>query len=235
MVTEALDITVGKDELARLSDKGIGSPDGLIHEARDLSLETLGAVAVHDEIGVGHVGPVVLGVEVLAVPARGEHDFGTDTVGAVGIEIVLVGHVVTVQGALGSLAIVEAVESDGTLSKIGLRSLSKTGPDGLLRVDILDVAAGNGVVAARGVAGNHAESRRERLNTAAGVGSIREQEVVRQQTADLGNELVRAVGVLEVERRSPVRRHVLGDSARSAVSINQVLEGGLLAEACRLS
>lgn len=220
MVTKALNITVGEDELTRLSDKGISSPNGLIHETRDLGLETLGAVAVHDKIGVRHVGPVVIRVEILAVPARREHDFGANTIGAVGIEIVLVRHVVTVQSTLGSLVVVEAVESDGTLSQIVLGSLSKAGPHGLLRVDILDVAAGNRIVAARSVSGNHAESGRERLDAAVGVGSILEEEVIGQQTADLGDELEGAVGMLEVERRSPVRRHILGDSARSAVSPN---------------
>lgn len=232
MVTEALNVTVGEDELARLALECLGSPDGLVHETRNLGLEALGAVAVHDKVGVSHVGPVVLRVEVLAIPARREHDLGANTIGAVGIEVVLVGHVVAVQCALGSNAVVEAVEADGALSQVGLRSLSKLGPHGLLRVDILDVATGDGIVTTRVVSGNHAESGRKSLDALVGVGSILEEEVVRQQTADLRNELEGAVGVLEVERRSPVRRHVLGNSARSAVSIDQVIEVGLFAETC---
>lgn len=178
MVTEALNITVGKDELARLSNEVLGSPDGLVHETRDLGLEARGAVAVHNKIRVCQVVPVVIRIEILAVPARREHDFGANAVGAVGIEVVLVGQVVTVQCALRFLVIVEAVESDGTLSQIELRSLSKAGPFGLFGVGILDVGTSNRVVTAVSVSGNHAESGRERLDATVGVGSIRIEEVV---------------------------------------------------------
>lgn len=232
VVAEALNITIGIDELARLSNEVLGSPDGLVHETRDLGLEALGAVAVHNKIGVGQVVPVVIRIEILAVPARREHDFGANAVGAVGIEVVLVGHVVTVQGALRLLAVVEAVETGGTLSQVELRSLSKAGPFGLLGVGILDVGTSNRVVAAVSVSGNHAESGRERLDATVGVGSIRIKEVVRQHTTNLGNELKGAVGMLEVERRSPVRRHILGDSARSAITLEKVIVGRLVAEAC---
>lgn len=121
---------------------------------------------------------MVIRIEILAVPARREHDFGANAVGAVGIEVVLVGQVVTVQCALRFLVIVEAVESDGTLSQIELRSLSKAGPFGLFGVGILDVGTSNRVVTAVSVSGNHAESGRERLDATVGVGSIRIEEVV---------------------------------------------------------
>lgn len=45
----------------------------------------------------------------------------------------------TVEGPLGSLAVVQAVESKGTLLKVNLRGLTDERPDGLLWIGLGNV------------------------------------------------------------------------------------------------
>lgn len=121
MVPVAGGVAVGEDELAVDAGELGCVPDGLVEEAGEAGGEALGAGAVHHAVGVGDVVHLVLGSDVLAVPARGEHELGADAVLAVGVEVGLVGHEVAVEGALGRDVVVEAVEADGLLREAGLR------------------------------------------------------------------------------------------------------------------
>jgi hypothetical protein len=133
-------VTVREDELTIHAVELSGVPDSLVEEARETDGEVRGARAVHDGAGVCDVIHLVLGSNVLAVPARGEHQLGADAVLAVGVEVGLVGHEMAVEGALGREAVVEAVEADGLLGEALLG-----GRGGLA----------SGEVALVGVAGDH--------------------------------------------------------------------------------
>lgn len=136
-------VAVGEDELAVNAVELGRVPDGLVEEAGETDGEALGAGAVHHGAGVGDVVHLVLRGDVLSVPARGEHELGADAVLAVGVEVGLVGHEVAVEGALGGLAVVEAVEADGLLREAGLRA---------------GVRLGDAEVAQVGVTGDHLHS-----------------------------------------------------------------------------
>jgi len=161
---------------------------------------------------------------------------------------------VTVQSALGSLCIVKTVEADCALSEIMLVGLAKSLPERLLRVGLVRAHAANRVVTTSSIAGDHAEIVGESGDTSLGILSIGEEEVVamrqsaggndglellprstsdlRKHAANLGDLLVGAIGVAEVEVGCPVGRLVLDDGARGALAVDKVLVGGLLIEAC---
>ena len=73
VVAVAGGVTVGEDKGSVDALEGVGVPDGLVEEGGNALLETLGAFAAVDEVGVGDVRPVVGGVVVLAVPAGREN------------------------------------------------------------------------------------------------------------------------------------------------------------------
>lgn len=119
------------------------------------------AVTSDDQVRVGNVALVVVGIKVDTVPARRKHELGTNAIGAVGIDVVLSGQEVTVERAFCSLTVVKAIETDRTLSQIFLGGLAKTGPLRLGRVGLLVRVVADGVVASIAVTSNHAETRRE--------------------------------------------------------------------------
>ena len=54
---------------------------------------------------------MVFAADILAIPARWEHEFDPYTILAVGIKIVLLGEIMAIQRTLGVLVVVQAVES----------------------------------------------------------------------------------------------------------------------------
>jgi hypothetical protein len=181
--------------LAVLALELVGVPDGLVEERRDALGVGLGALAVVNSVGVGHVVHVVVRVE-LAVPARGEEELGTDALGAVLVEELLVGEEMAVHGRLGRLLVVQAVHADGLEAQVLLRRL-------LLVEDPLGlgpVGEGQSEVALVGVTGQHLEARREGLDLLA---LVLDEEVVCEHTADLRDHLGCSILVDEVESRCP--------------------------------
>lgn len=158
VVTIASRVTMGHDEVTLVVLEGSGVPNSFEEERNDAGLEAFGAGSVHDERGVGDVRGVVIGVDILAVPARWEHQLETDTIGAVGVQVVLVGQKVTAQRRFGLGLVVQAVEPKGLLLEGGLRTLF-TGP---LRLG--GIRDGPGEVPLEGVTGNHAEALWESLD-----------------------------------------------------------------------
>ena len=144
---------------------------------------------------------MVRGGDVLAVPARGEEELGTDTVDAVLVHVLLAGHGVAVTRALGGLVVVEAVEADGLLAK-GELSLVLWAPGRGWRV-------GNdtGEVAQAAVTGEHGEALGEGLDVFA------QEEVVGKHTTNLGNDFGHAALMHKVKRGCPVGRLVAGELA----------------------
>ena len=61
--------------------EGVGVPDGLVEERRNLDRKSLRANSSHDLVRESNVVAVVGGVEVLTVPAAGEHELKANTVG----------------------------------------------------------------------------------------------------------------------------------------------------------
>jgi hypothetical protein len=153
------------------SGKLIGIPDGLIEERNETSLETLGAITSHDLAGVRNVALHILAGLVDTIPATREHKLETDTIFAIGIEISLVWQEVTVQRTLGSLGVVEAVESKSGLAEESLGVVWSLVPVGLWNIwyRVREVAL-------VGVTSNHLKSLWECGNI--GLASIGVKEVV---------------------------------------------------------
>lgn len=120
---------------------------------------------------------VVARIQVDAIPAGREHEFETQTVRTVRVNVILGRHEVTVQRTLGSLAVVEAVESEGALGQVVLAGLVESSPFRLSRVRILIAGVADSVVAAIAVSSNHAETGREGLDGLVTAGG-RVQEVI---------------------------------------------------------
>ena len=158
VVTIASRVTMGHDEVTLVVLEGSGVPDSLEEKRNDAGLEALGTGSIHDERGVGDVGGVVVRVDILAVPARREHELETDTIGAVGVQVVLVGQEVTAERRFGLGLVVQAVEPEGLLLEGGLGTLF-TGPFRLGRI-----RDGPGEVPLEGITGNHAEALGESLD-----------------------------------------------------------------------
>ena len=191
VVSVTCGVAVGPDELAALALEGVGVPDGLVEKGGKTGLVTLRARATVNQVGVCHVRLVVIGCDILAVPARREEDLGANAVGAVSVEEVLVWHEVAVARALGGLVVVEAVEAQGLLHERLLGHV-RGAPRGcwLVRDWASEVA--------------HAGVTSEDLKTfGKGLNVVAEEEVVGEHSADLGNNLSLAIGVGEVQGRGP--------------------------------
>ena len=158
VVTIASRVTMGHDEVTLVVLEGSGVPDSLEEERNDTGLEALGAGSIHDKRGVGDVGGVVVGVDILAVPAGWEHQLETDTIRAVRVQIVLVGQEVTTERRFGLGLVVQTVEPKGLLFEGGLGTLC-TSPLRLGRI-----RDGPGEVPLEGITGNHAEALGESLD-----------------------------------------------------------------------
>lgn len=158
VVAESGRVTVSQDEVTLVVLEGVGVPDGLEEERNDTGLEALRAGTVHDQRRVGDVRGVVIAIDILAVPARGEHHLETDTVSAVLIQVSLVGQEVTTKRGFCLPVVVQAVETNSLLLEGRLGGLV-TGPLRLGRV-----GDGPSEVALEGVTGKHAESLREGLD-----------------------------------------------------------------------
>jgi hypothetical protein len=185
-------VTVGPDHLAVLAVEGVGVPDGLVEERGQAHGEALGANTAIDHAGVSDVALVVRGRDVLAVPARGEEDFSADALGAVGVEVLLVGQEVAVARAFGLAGIVHAVEAERLLHQ---RLLGHVGGGPCGRGRVREFACE--VTHAR-VSGNHLETLGEGLDV------VSNKHVVCEHTTDLGNNLGLATCVDEVQRRCPM-------------------------------
>lgn len=238
-------VAVGNDKLAGLALEVVGSPDDFVEQSDQAGVEALGAVAVLDEIRVGHVRLVVLGIDVLSVPARRESQLETNAVGAVLVEVLLGGHEVAEQRSLRGLGVIQAVETESALLEVGLRCLAHGSPVGLRRVGLGGVA--EGVVTAQVASGDHLEALGEGLDVVLGV---TEQVVtgfvlvvvpyrrqirvadnhLREHASNLLDGLESAIVMLEVHVGSPVGRHVLLGGARSAVSSAEILVARSLRE-----
>lgn len=138
---------------------------------------SVGAVASDDQVRIGDVALVILGIDIDTVPARRKHEFSTDAIRAIGVNVVLGGQEVTVQRTLSILSVVKAIEADGALSQIVLVGLAQTGPLRLGRVRLLVGVIADSVVAAVGITSDHAETDREGRNSLVATGS-RVEEVI---------------------------------------------------------
>ena len=192
VVSIAGGVTVRPDELTRLALESVGVPDSLVEEGWQACLVAFGTLATVDQIGVSDVGLVVVRLDVFSIPARGEEDLGADAVGAVGIQVLLVGHEVAVARALRGTVVVEAVEAEGFLAEGFLGHVFGT-PRRCWRVG--DRA---GEVAQARVTGEDLEALREGLDVVA------KKKVVGEHTANLGNDFGLAIGVSKVQGRCPV-------------------------------
>lgn len=171
VVTGASWITVGDDELAVHASEWLGNPDGLVEESGEAGVEALGAFTAIDLARVGDMGLVVLGVEVLSVPAGWEHDLKTETVCTGVVDERALGESVSVHGGLWRAGVVETVEADGLLAQ-GRLSLLLLGPAELWRIRLLE-----GEVTETSISRNHTKASRECLD----ILSI--QEVVTRRTS----------------------------------------------------
>ncbi len=118
------------------------------------------------------MGLLVLDFEGFASPAAREHQLETNTISAVGIEVSLVRHEVSIERTFRGLGVVEAVEAQSGLLKEGLGVVRRLVPQRLLNVR-------DGIVrevAVVGIASNHLETRRE--GRQGGVTSVRIKKVV---------------------------------------------------------
>ena len=199
----------------------VGVPDGLVEEGRVALVVAFRALATVDHVGVGHVALVVIG-GLLAVAARGEHDLGTDTVGAVLVHVLLSGEEVAVARALGGATVVHAVHADGLLAERLLSHILRSPGRGWR------VRDGTAEVAETRVASEHLEALGESLQVVA------DEKVVCKHTTDLGNDLGLAILVDEVQGRGPVGGLVVVELARGALRLTEHVIGGRLGEVCRL-
>ena len=234
VVPVARGVAVGEDELAVDAGERGRVPDGLVEEAGEADGEALGAGAVHHAAGVGDVVHLVRGGDVLVVPARGEHQLGADAVLAVGVQVRLVGHEVAVEGALGRDVVVEAVEADGLLREALLRGggVLAGGEVALVGVtgDHLHAVGEGGDL---GLAGGVVEEVVARMWVSGSVGRGVSEVNLRKHASNLVDELVLPGGsILEVHGRSPVGGLVLSNSARGAVSGEELISARGLGETC---
>lgn len=202
MVAKAGGISIGKDEAAVAVLESSSIPDNFEEQAWQADGVGIGTGSSHDEVRESHVVSVVLTVGVFAIPARLEHELQSEAIRTVLVEIGLVRKVVAVQGSLRRLAVVEAVESKGTLRQILLLCLTERSPLRLRRVRLAWVTYG--ISPSFVASGNHLESFGESSNVVA------IQEVVRQHATNLRDKLdFSSAGILEIESWVPVGRLVL--------------------------
>lgn len=155
-------VTIGHDKHAVAALESSRSPNNLVHKTGKADGVGLRTVAVHYKIRIGDMALVIIALGVLSIPALGEHDLEAETIFAVGIEIGLVGHEMSVESALGRRSVVETVEAKGSLLKTVLTGLAQKAPMGLLRVRQAGVS--RSISASRRLSSNHAEIRGVRFD-----------------------------------------------------------------------
>lgn len=97
VVAKSSGVAVCQNELAIIVLEVLGVPDGLVEEGDKTMLVALGTGSVHDEGGIGDMGHVVLRVDILAIPAGGEHNLKAQTIRAEEVQKGLLRQIVTVQ------------------------------------------------------------------------------------------------------------------------------------------
>lgn len=144
-----------------------GVVKALEHEAGKTDGEFFGTGSIHDSVRVGDVVLVIGAVKGIATrPARRKHEFESNSVGTVRIDVSLVREVVTHKGGFALLGIVETVDADGQLLEDVLLDISLGPPYRLLRVRSVTIPRGC-EVASRVVSCHHSEARLERLDVLA--------------------------------------------------------------------
>ena len=108
-----------------------------------------------------HVVRTVEGIPTY--PTRGEHELKTNSIGAVRVEIGLVGKIVAHEGGLSWLGIVEAVDANGQLFENILVDVAFRPPHGLFGIGGVAVPRG-GEVAPLVVSSNHPKAWLEWLD-----------------------------------------------------------------------
>jgi hypothetical protein len=162
VVAVASGISIGKGKVSIHVLEGISVPNSLIHESDETRLVSRGAITFHNERRISDVRLVVVRIQVLAIPALGEHKFQTNTIGTVFIEIGFVWHVMAIKCSFGRSGVIQAVKSKGFLFKSLLGNLG-AGPVGLR-----GIRNRPSEVTLERVSCEHAESCRERVDLLAG-------------------------------------------------------------------
>ena len=158
VVAGASGVAIGKEELALVTSKVVGSPDGLEEQEWVVDIVSLGAVTFLDKVGVCNVGPVVVRVEFARLATAWESQFDTDSVSAMSIQVLLSRHLVPVERRFGVLVVVQAVETECPLRQEELVGRI-TWPLAKGRI-----REGASEVTEHVVAGNHLEALGERLD-----------------------------------------------------------------------
>lgn len=134
-------VAISNDKLAATVRQGCGVPNDLVHQTREAVGVVIGTSSSHDQVRKCDMALVIIAVNVVAsFPARGKHDLEAQAILTVGIEIVLVRHVVAVESALGVLVVVQTVEAKRALSQCVLVGLAEGFPFRLARVRLARVA-----------------------------------------------------------------------------------------------
>lgn len=170
-------ITVGDDETTILSLELVGSPDGLVEERWEALGEASRTVPSHALGWVLDVGLAIITRRINPVPARREHDFKANAISTIRIHECLVRKEMTEERTfIGTLGVVEAVESKSSGLEEFLRVVGALIPEGLLDI-------GNRVaeVALIGVTSDHVEACRECRD--GGVAFVGEQKVVSEMVS----------------------------------------------------
>ena len=216
-------VAVGNDKFARAVLERGRVPDRLVKETWQPHGKAAGAIALHHQVGVSDMVPVIRRVHVDAVPARRKHELKANPVRAIGVQVALVRQEMTEQRRLGIFGVVETVETSSPLCKRGLVGLVQSCPLGLRWVDHGVVSRSE--IAARVVASDHAETFWVRHDLAFPI--IRVKEVIGKHTPHRLDKLVLAGRrVEEVEGRLPVRGLVLRHHTRCAIACSEVGVGG---------
>lgn len=109
-------IAVGNDKTAVTISIGSSVPDHLVEKTWKADGVVVGTGARHNQVREGDMFLVVLAVSrVTSFPARGEHDFEANAIGAMGIEVGLFGEVMAVKSSLWVFGVVETVEAESSL------------------------------------------------------------------------------------------------------------------------
>jgi hypothetical protein len=108
-------ITIGNNELTWLANKLISVPDSLIEQRWQTDWEAFGAITSHNLAWVCNVALLIRRGWVDSIPAAREHELKTNSVDTIGIKISLVRKEVAIEGAFRGLAVIKAVETNGSL------------------------------------------------------------------------------------------------------------------------
>lgn len=115
MVPEPGGVTGRKHKLALLTRKGVNIPNRLKEQADKSGLVAIRASTVIHERRVTHMVTVILGVEVLAIPARREENLRTKSIHTVVSHVI--GHLPESQSSVGWCSVVETVEANSLLAQ----------------------------------------------------------------------------------------------------------------------